>query len=578
MPANERRLPLRNGEPRKLPRGCKRLASVTTSRHAEVTVVVRSRGGDDAWRKLYEELTAGLPGQRRYLTRAELGKQWGAAPADLAAVRKFGAAHGLKTVSSDAFRRCVVLSGPIDRIGRAFSVEFVAVQHPLGTFRSHRRRPLLPESIHSVVECVLGLDDLPSAETHLTILHRDRVPRMDRKALLAAYRVPSRLHGKGECVAVIELGGGLHKRDFRRYFEKLRLPAPRLRVRQVGGAKNDPADPADIRKVWAAMENGHFSPCKPFTFSGNPAVDAQAEWTIETTMDLQIAGTVAPQASLLLIQAPGNDQGQYHAITAAIADGRNAPSVLSCSWGSNERTQTPALMLALDRWFQAAAVLGMTVCFSSGDRGDGTMCDPPGKKTFCIEFPACSPHVLAVGGTTLEPKAGTETAWKQDIAGLPMSGGGGFSSIFALPPWQQKATIDPAQWLPAGASSGDGRAIPDVAAKADYDTAFSVIVGGTEVCTGGTSASVPFWGGLIAVLNQGLKGRAGSINPLLYDGTLDAGIRDITKGDTGFFHAEKGWDPCTGWGSPDGEALLRALRGQPKPRRASAPARSPRRR
>jgi kumamolisin len=238
-------------------------------------------------------------------------------------------------------------------------------------------------------------------------------------------------------------------------------------------------------------------------------------------------------------------------------------------------------MAALDRWFQAAAVLGMTVCFSSGDRGDGTMCDPPGKETFCVQFPACSPHVLAVGGTTLEPKAGTETAWKQDIAGLPMSGGGGFSSVFGLPPWQLEAAIDPKKWLPAHASSGDGRAIPDVAAKADYDTEFSILAGGTEVCAGGTSASVPFWAGLLAVLDQGLKGRAGSINRLLYDGTLDAALRDVTKGGTGYFHAEKGWDPCTGWGSPDGEALLRALKGQPEPRgprRASAREASPRRR
>ena len=143
-----------------------------------------------------------------------------------------------------------------------------------------------------------------------------------------------------------------------------------------------------------------------------------------------------------------------------------------------------------------------------------------------------------------------------------MASGGGFSAFFVpMPDFQQAAGIDASDWIPDGIRSGSGRAIPDVAAKANLDQACSCICGDMDVPMGGTSAAAPLWGAVAALLNEGLNARVGSLNALLYDGSLNAGLRDIVTGNSGTFHACKGWDACTGWGSPKVEALLQVLRG-----------------
>ncbi|HYC93433.1 MAG TPA: S53 family peptidase [Thermoanaerobaculia bacterium] len=541
--------PLAGGEPRRLPPEARRSrAAVDLAETAELTIVVRSRGPEEEWRTLVEQATRGLPHERRYLTRAELAKQWAASPEDLEAVRKFAASQRLRVVSSDAFRRCVVVSGSLRQFARVFGVELQGVRHPLGTFRTHRGVPHLPAPLLPLVECILGLDTLPAARPHAAAAAGRG--GMDRQALLDAYAVPKRLHGKGQCIAIIELGGGVHRSDLRQYFRQLKLAPPKLRIRGIGEVKNNPVPRADIRKFLDGTLSG-----------SDPSLQSQVEWTLETTTDVSIVGTFAPEASILLVLTSGSDQGQYHAVSSVIADTRNDPSVLSCSWGGPEYSQTPALMPALDRWFQAAAVLGMTVCYSSGDMADGTGYVPAPPKRFIIQFPASSPHVLTVGGTTLHPKAGTEIAWHQVRNGELTGSGGGFSTFFPLPPWQRAAGISARQWIPRGAESGKGRAIPDIAAKANMESAYSVIVGGVEAPAGGTSTAAPIWAALAALLNEGTKSRLGLLHAPLYDGTLAPGLRDIVKGNTGQFHACKGWDACTGWGSPKGETLVRLLRG-----------------
>jgi kumamolisin len=113
-----------------------------------------------------------------------------------------------------------------------------------------------------------------------------------------------------------------------------------------------------------------------------------------------------------------------------------------------------------------------------------------------------------------------------------------------------------------------GRAIPDVAANADPATGYYVMSGGQFGVVGGTSASAPPWASLIARINATLGSRVGNFNALLYSkiGPKEV-LRDITKGNNdtgglleGQFAAKAGWDPCTGWGTPDGAKLLAALK------------------
>jgi kumamolisin len=217
-------------------------------------------------------------------------------------------------------------------------------------------------------------------------------------------------------------------------------------------------------------------------------------------------------------------------------------------------------MTVLNRWFQAAAILGVTVCYSSGDMGDGTMAKIPGQPLdYVTNFPGSSPYVLTCGGTTLDVAAKTEIVWHQKVGkGFPMAGGGGFSAVFERPPWQDAEQFNSSKWIPANKTSGTGRGLPDVSAKANLDPAFCVLAG-TEIPAGGTSASAPIWAAMVAVLNEALNCPVGCINPLLYEGGLDKTLRDITEGNIGHLQAEVGWDPASGWGSPHGVAMLKAL-------------------
>lgn len=106
------------------------------------------------------------------------------------------------------------------------------------------------------------------------------------------------------------------------------------------------------------------------------------------------------------------------------------------------------------------------------------------------------------------------------------------------------------------------RSVQLAGTAADFGAAF----GGQDSVIGGTSAVAPLWAGLLARLNQGLPKPVGLLNPLLY-GSLAGrtGLQDITVGTNGAYPAAPGWDACTGWGSPDGAALLAALQGGGKP-------------
>ena len=533
-------------KPRRVPRFYKRVA-VKLADRAEVTVVVRSKGSDEEWRRLLAASISTPPQQRQYLSRAQFGKVWGSSPKDLAAVSAYGKTYGLKTVSSDAWRRCVVLRGTLTQLQNAFGVEFYGVRLPEGTFRSYRKSPQISAELYPIVEAVLGLDDMPSTKAHAAGRSTDAVRELKLPELRKAYGFPEQFRGAGQCVAVVEYGGGIRRRDYNEYFRQIGVPPPTLRIKTISGARNQPASPAQIERLAKQVLNESDGMTYSDTTIG----------TWETAIDLQVVGTLAPEATLLMVLGVYDDQSQYHAWTTMLADRR--PSVISCSFGEAEAAQTPKLMQVLNRWFQAAALLGVTVCCSAGDNGDGTLGESPGDLTFAVNFPGSSPYVLTCGGTTLGVAANMETAWRQSFEnGMLLAGGGGFSDVFPPPSWQISAGIDAAAWIPPGATSGSLRALPDVSARANMDAAFCVIASGVRIPAGGTSAAAPIWAAVIAVLNQASNYAAGLINPLLYE-SLSPSLRDITEGNIGYLQAEKGWDPATGWGSPDVTAMLEIL-------------------
>jgi len=197
---------------------------------------------------------------------------------------------------------------------------------------------------------------------------------------------------------------------------------------------------------------------------------------------------------------------------------------------------------------------------AAGDRGvaDGLEDGRPH-----VDFPASSPWVLAVGGTSLLASDGeirSEKVWND---GTGASTGGGISEIFPIPSWQRDVNTI---LLKNGAS---GRGIPDVAASADPSTGYQIRVRGQLSVVGGTAVATPLWAGLIAKLNQALGHNLGYLNPTLYSGIGPAAVLNpITEGDNGNgklkgYAGGKGWNAAAGWGTPDGNKLLAWLRTRP---------------
>jgi kumamolisin len=260
-------------------------------------------------------------------------------------------------------------------------------------------------------------------------------------------------------------------------------------------------------------------------------------------LDIEVAGAIAPAAKIVAYFAPNTDAGFLDAITTAIHDSTNKPSVISISWGGPESGWTQQAMTAFDQAFQAAAALGITVCVAAGDNGSS---DGVNDGANHVDFPASSPHALACGGTNLQASGGAiikEVVWNDGANGGAT--GGGVSSFFPVPPWQEG--------LKTNLGTLQNRGVPDVAGDADPASGYDILVDGSTTVFGGTSAVAPLWAALIALINSAKGTPAGYLNPTLYKNP--GALSDISQGNNGAFSASPGWDACTGLGSPDGNKV-----------------------
>jgi len=272
------------------------------------------------------------------------------------------------------------------------------------------------------------------------------------------------------------------------------------------------------------------------------------------TLDIEVAGAVAPGARFVVYFAPNTDQGFIDAVSTAVHDSTNKPSVVSISWGGPEDSWTAQARAQMEQILTEGAAVGVTVTAASGDSGSS---DGVNDGSQHVDFPASAPHALACGGTSLRIEGDrivSEAVWND----LPSdgAGGGGISTEFAVPSYQAGLQ------LPANADTDQpGRGVPDVSGDADPQTGYSIFVGGAGQSVGGTSAVAPLWAGLTALFNQALGSPVGFVQPRLYQGSASGGFHDITQGNNGAYSAAAGWDPCTGLGSPQGALLLAALQG-----------------
>ena len=532
------RRPLKGSERAALP-DARAIGPADPHERLEVTVILRSQAP-----KVLEEHVSRLErGDRSAgtLSRDAFASAHGASAADCAAVKAFAHAHGLSVVQEHAARRTIVLSGTVAQFQQAFGVELKHYDYPGGSYRGREGTIQIPEELGGIIEAVLGLDNRPQARPHFRIrrpqrrgdLKPGRGKTSARPSAAAVSYEPTQLASlyefprgtaSGQCVAIVELGGGFRPQDLAAYFAKLGVAAPTVTAVSVDHGANQP--------------------------TGNPdGPDG------EVMLDIEVIGAVAADVRIAVYFAPNTDAGFLNAVTTALHDTVRKPSVISISWGGPESSWTAQAMTAMDQAFQAAAALGVTVCVASGDGGSS---DGVSGTAAHVDFPASSPFALSCGGTSLRATSKqitSETVWNDQSAGGG-AGGGGVSTFFPVPSWQQG--------LAATGSAGtrtplSGRGVPDVAGDADPQTGYDVRIDGTDTVIGGTSAVAPLWAGLIALANAANGRAAGYLNALLY--ANQSALRDIVQGNNGAYGASVGWDACTGLGCPIGQRVA-AVVGQ----------------
>jgi subtilase family serine protease len=309
----------------------------------------------------------------------------------------------------------------------------------------------------------------------------------------------------------------------------------------------------------------------------------------EEVLDVEMVHALAPEATLVILLLPSTSlDNTKNAVPAAVASlrlGSTEGGVMSFSAAGQiggEHCVSRAQASSVNAALQTAASRRVTVVAASGDIGAvAEPCDVygalAGGATFTpvkeVNLLASDPLVLGAGGTRLTASHTTgdwqgETAWGLPY-GIPGSAfqasGGGFSRLFRRPGYQDG--------VPAIRAN---RGVPDVSADASGHTGMAFVLsdsGKTMIRnSGGTSASAPIWAALIALADQYAGRHLGFVNPAIYQIARGPHYRqafhDVTSGNNTVqfppktiagYRAVSGWDPVTGWGSPDAQVLIPLL-------------------
>jgi subtilase family serine protease len=336
---------------------------------------------------------------------------------------------------------------------------------------------------------------------------------------------------------------------------------------------------SDIRKDLAGLDSIFGLPAARISVD-NSIAHASSPWTAqgEEVEDTEIVHAIAPAAAIRVVlfngSAVASPAGFTAAITTFLRSGQG--NVLSISASLGEHYFTKAETSSINGALQADETHRVTVVASSGDYGavsDMNLGQTTPVKE--VSLPASDPLVLAVGGTSLTANRASgayrnETAWNTlpaEPGGHSSASAGGYSHVFARPSYQNGVP-----------GSGATRGVPDVSGDAAFNTGMALYIsgpgGGVLGGATGTSAAAPLWAGLVALADQFAGRPLGFVNPAIYHiargPAYRAAFHDVTTGNNTFklkkpattvagYQAAPGWDPVTGWGSPDAQILVPLL-------------------
>ena len=301
-------------------------------------------------------------------------------------------------------------------------------------------------------------------------------------------------------------------------------------------------NPKDLEK----FQEKYSLPVRPITkiVGGNSPDDAGAE----AELDVQYISATGRNVSTWFISIStlaNHGQEDFLSWIVSQVNTTDSPWVHSASYGDIESSIDSSYLSRCENEFMKFGVSGRTIVFASGDRG----ADCSGfERKFTPMWPASSPYITTVGGTT-----SLTSVWRD--------GGGGFSNFFSTPDYQSstvQAYLKSGKAPPTRHFNTSGRAYPDVSV---FSVDFVIEYDGIPFPVDGTSCAAPTFAGIMSILNDVRLKRGqktlGFLNPLLYQTLHGNGFIDITEGSNGGgllcpgFDAIQGWDPASGWGSPN---------------------------
>jgi len=431
--------------------------------------------------------------------------------------------HGVEVGAESPLRHHLSLRASVEVLNALLGISLTEfVDSELGNFFAPDQEPVLPPAL-SIVTAILGLDSAAQARPRFRPATKPTLSYLPTQ-VAKAYDFPT-ASAVGHSVAIIELGGGFRQADVTNYFTTQNLPVPTVTAISVDGGANSPT-------------------------TANSA-DA------EVMLDIEVLGSVAPGVKIDVYFTPNTDRGFIDAVSEASAPTGPMPDAISISWGGPESTWSKSSLSLMQSVIADATARGITVTVAAGDNGSS---DGLTDGLAHVDFPASAPNALACGGTHLDiTSAGTiaaQTVWNDTAIGDGATGGG-VSSFFPLPNYQANANVPPST-NPGGSV---GRGVPDVAGNADPQTGYQILVDGSAIVVGGTSAVAPLMAGLIVQLAVATTTRPGFVQPTWYPleqstrTTKTPAFFNIVQGNNGAYDAGPGWNPCTGLGSPYGGRL-----------------------
>jgi len=479
-----------------------------------VTLKLRDRAGLDA---LTADLMAGRT--NRHLTSEEFLAKHAPTEAQVSAVVAHLAQQGFTDIQVADNRLVVTATGNAASVQRAFRAEMHEYEIDGRRAYANATPALVPKHLADTVLAVTGLQNVHTAHVSMkrpTAATEGMTPQgvgsVSTPSLAQIYGANTLPSASNATIGVVTAGNMAQVvTDLKAFASSAGYPVPAVSVITVGIAGTD--------------------------------TSAQSEWDMDTQASLAVAGGTI--RSMLLYTAQTLEDGDLTATFNRIVSDNKAKAI-NVSLGECEKdSHDTGVMASDDQVFQVAMAQGQTFSVSSGDSG-AFECG----STVSASYPASSPYVMAIGGTTLSHVGSTyssETAWSctnsTDCQQSASGGTGGGSSAYeAAPSWQTSAGV---------LGSATTRGVPDIAFDANPASGALILVSGSYQIIGGTSLAAPIFAGFWARIQSAHGNTLGFPASTLYAGaaTHATWFHDVTSGNNGHFAAATGWDYTTGYGS-----------------------------